>query len=72
MADQALWSLVLLILLVIADVYAVLQVCRSGQSTLVVILWTLVIFFFPVVGLLIWFLCGPREAGRPPIQTPVG
>lgn len=72
MANQALWSLVLLILLVIADVYAVLQVCRSGQSTLVVILWTLVIFLFPVVGLLIWFLCGPRESGRPPIQTPVG
>jgi hypothetical protein len=24
------------------------------------VLWTLLIFFLPVVGLLVWFLLGPR------------
>lgn len=73
MANNSLWSLLLLILLVIADVIAVSKVCRSGRSTLVVVLWTLLIIFFPVGGLLIWFLAGPREHGAtPPVQTPVG
>jgi len=73
MADSSLWSLLILILLIVADVIAVSKVCRSGCSTLVKVLWTLLIFFFPVGGLLIWFLCGPREHGAaPPVQTPVG
>lgn len=73
MANNSLWSLLLLILLIVADCIAVSKVCRSGRTNLVVVLWTLLIFFFPVGGLLIWFLAGPREHGAPPpVQTPVG
>jgi hypothetical protein len=63
MADSSLWSLLVLILLVIADAVALSKVCRSRRGTLEIILWSLLIVFFPVGGLLIWFLCGPREYG---------
>lgn len=39
------------------------QVWRSADTTLMKILWTLLIFFLPLIGLLIWFLCGPRGGG---------
>ncbi|EWM29989.1 hypothetical protein Naga_100276g4 [Nannochloropsis gaditana] len=72
MADNSLWSLLVLILLIIADIIAVSKVCRSGRSTLVIVLWTLLIFFFPVGGLLIWFLLGPREySANAPVQNAV-
>ncbi len=42
------------------DIYAVLKVLGSNAETLAKILWTLGIVFFPVVGLVVWALAGPR------------
>ncbi len=50
------------ILILIADLYAIYQVWTSSASTGAKLVWTVVIAFLPVLGLLIWALAGPRGA----------
>ncbi len=47
------------LLILIADIWAILQVFKSSASTAAKIGWTLLILIFPVVGFIIWFLVGP-------------
>ncbi|WP_375279805.1 PLDc N-terminal domain-containing protein [Pseudooctadecabacter sp.] len=48
------------LLILIANIYAIVQVIWSGASTGGKVLWTLLILILPVVGLIIWFFAGPR------------
>ena len=52
------------LLILIADIYAIVKTLQSGASTGAKVLWILVVLIFPVVGLLFWLLFGPR-GGRP-------
>ena len=45
--------------LVIA-IWAILSILKSSASTLAKIIWALVVLIFPIIGLIIWFLAGPR------------
>lgn len=48
------------LLVLVANIYAIIQVIGSGASTGAKVLWTLLILILPVVGLIIWFFAGPR------------
>lgn len=48
------------LLVLIADIYAIYQVLTSSASTVAKIVWTLVIFFLPVLGFIAWLVAGPR------------
>ena len=48
------------LLILIANIYAIIQVFSSGASTGAKVLWTLLILILPVLGLIIWFFAGPR------------
>lgn len=48
----------------IISIWAILQIIGTSESTLHKVLWSLFILFFPVVGLIVWFLAGP---GKPNI-----
>ncbi len=48
------------LLLLIADVWAIINVVQSKASTGAKVLWTVLILLLPVVGLIIWLLAGPR------------
>ena len=48
------------LLILIADVYAIVKVVQSGATTGVKVLWIVVILLFPVLGLIIWWLAGPK------------
>lgn len=50
------------ILILIADIYAILKVVQSNASTGKKALWIALIIVLPVLGVIIWFLLGP---GRP-------
>lgn len=51
----------LLGLLILAfDIYAIIKVVGSGASTVAKVIWILVILIFPVLGLLIWLVAGPK------------
>ncbi len=43
------------------DVWAIINIVGSRNSTGSKILWALLIFFLPVLGFLIWLVAGPRR-----------
>ncbi|TNC93031.1 PLDc N-terminal domain-containing protein [Thalassolituus sp.] len=49
------------ILILIGDVYAVLNVVQSHKTLAVKATWIVAIILLPVAGLLAWALFGPRE-----------
>ena len=48
------------ILILIADIYAVLQIVKSNASTGLKALWIVVILLLPLLGLVIWYFAGPK------------
>ena len=52
-------SLIGLIILAL-DIWAIINVFKSGASTGAKVLWILLILLLPVLGLLIWAIAGPR------------
>lgn len=48
------------LLILIADIWAVLNVVQSPTTTGTKLLWILLILFLPVIGLIIWLILGPR------------
>jgi hypothetical protein len=51
-----LWGLLVLI----ADVWAIVNIVQSGADTGKKVLWVVLVIVLPVLGLLLWFLLGPR------------
>lgn len=51
-----LWGLLLLI----ADIYAIVSVVGSNATTGKKVVWILLILFLPLLGFIIWFFAGPR------------
>lgn len=48
------------LLVLIADIYAIIQIFKSSASTLAKVLWILAVLILPVLGLIIWFFFGPK------------
>ena len=42
------------------DIWAIINVIKSGAGAGAKILWVLLIIFLPVLGLVIWAIAGPR------------
>jgi len=51
------------LIILVADIWAIVNVFQSGTSTGAKVLWVVVILVLPVVGLIIWLL-----AGRPGLR----
>ncbi|KZB54968.1 hypothetical protein AUP42_06330 [Thalassospira lucentensis] len=49
------------LIILIADIWAIINVMGSGASTGSKIIWTILILVLPVIGLIIWFFAGPRS-----------
>lgn len=48
------------LLILIADVYAILQIVQSGASNGKKVLWIVLVLLLPLLGLILWFLFGPK------------
>ena len=48
------------LLILIADVWAFVKIADSTASTGSKLLWAALVFFFPLGGLLIWYVAGPK------------
>jgi hypothetical protein len=46
--------------ILILDVWAIVSIIRSGQSVGATVLWIIIILVLPVLGLILWFLLGPK------------
>ena len=53
---EALFGLIILI----ADIWAFINILNSSEKGSTKFIWILVIFLLPLLGLLIWFLAGPK------------
>lgn len=49
------------LLILVFDIYAILNVARSQASSLVRVIWIALILIAPVIGFLLWLFLGPRE-----------
>ncbi len=49
------------LLILIADVYAIMHTINGGRSPLEKLLWVLGILIFPVLGFIIWLIAGPKN-----------
>lgn len=44
----------------VLDIFAILKIAQSRESTVNKVVWILVILLLPVIGLVIWWLAGPK------------
>jgi succinate dehydrogenase/fumarate reductase cytochrome b subunit len=49
------------VLVLIADVWAILNIFQSASSTGRKALWIVLVLVLPVLGVVIWYFAGPRE-----------
>jgi hypothetical protein len=48
------------LVLLIADIWAIVSVVQSSASTGKKVLWIVLILILPLLGLILWFFLGPR------------
>ena len=51
------------LLILIADIYAIIKIVQSSASGLKKLVWVLVVLVFPIIGLIIWYFMGPGGRG---------
>jgi len=59
--DYRFGGLIGLIILVL-DILAIIEIFKSSSDTMSKLLWTLLILFFPLLGLIIYYLFGRGKA----------
>lgn len=50
------------LIILILDVFAIVKVTQSGATTGSKVFWIVAILLLPVLGLILWFLMGPKPA----------
>lgn len=52
------------VVVLLLDIWAILNIVSSPTSTLSKVLWTIGIVVLPILGFLAWFLFGPKSDSR--------
>jgi uncharacterized integral membrane protein len=52
------------IIVLLLDIWAIINVIGSRVSILAKVLWTLGIIILPVIGFIIWYFAGPKSGDR--------
>ncbi|MPQ92511.1 PLDc N-terminal domain-containing protein [Thioclava sp. JE_KL1] len=53
------------LVVLILDIWAIVSILGSGESTGKKVLWILLIVILPIIGFIIWLLVGPKGAKAP-------
>ena len=53
---SSLWG----VLVLVADIWAIVNIFQSNASTGRKVLWTVLVILLPVLGFIIWLFAGPR------------
>ena len=48
------------IIVLIADVWALINILQSGADTAKKVIWTVVVILLPVLGFILWYFLGPK------------
>ncbi|MGB7932222.1 MAG: PLD nuclease N-terminal domain-containing protein [Gammaproteobacteria bacterium] len=49
------------LIILIADIYVIVMILQSSAKSIEKLICSLVVFFLPVIGLIIWYLAGPGK-----------
>ncbi len=49
------------LLLLVADIWAIVKTVQSGASTGAKVLWIALILLLPLLGLILWLVAGPKN-----------
>ena len=52
------------LLVLIADVWAIVNIFQSSDTTGKKVLWTVLVIVLPVLGFILWLIMGPRTVKR--------
>jgi len=58
--NHSLWGLLVLA----ADVWAILQIAQSSASNEKKALWIVLVVVLPLLGLILWYFLGPRPGSK--------
>ena len=50
------------LLILIADIWAIINIFQSSESTGTKALWIVLVLVLPLLGLVIWYFAGPKSA----------
>ena len=50
------------LIVLIADVWAIVNIMQSGADTGKKVLWTVMVILLPVLGFILWYFLGPKTA----------
>lgn len=48
------------VLILIADVWAIVSIVQSSADTGTKVLWTVLVVLLPLLGFILWYFLGPR------------
>ncbi|SET71525.1 PLD nuclease N-terminal domain-containing protein [Pseudomonas graminis] len=63
---ETLFSIAMAVIILLIDVWAIASVWRTSRSVGTKIGWSVLIFIFPVIGVAIWGIAGPRGIAEAP------
>ncbi len=55
------YSGILGLLILIGDIWAIINIFQSSASNGKKLIWVLLVLLLPLLGLVLWFLLGPRD-----------
>ena len=49
------------LIVLIAAIYAIVMIVQSSAKGIEKLIWALVVFFLPLIGVVIWYFAGPGK-----------
>ncbi len=49
------------LIILLADIFAILKIANSSESTGMKVLWIVIVLVLPILGLIAWFFVGPGD-----------
>ena len=49
------------LIVLVLNIYAIVMIVQSSAKGIEKLIWSLVVFFLPLIGLLIWYFAGPGK-----------
>lgn len=48
-------------IILLLDIFAIIKIAKSSESTGIKVLWIAIVVLLPVIGLIAWFVAGPGD-----------
>lgn len=56
------------LIILIADIWAIVNIIGSPAKGSSKLIWIIVIILLPIIGLIIWYFAGPRQGRTTPVS----